>query len=140
MLLAGYGQDGAKACAVKVRAIFETFTAYAEVFTVMEYLVSRRGSGVIRELLGHVRDGHGPFEAIEETVGEPFAAFEQNWMGYMRGRPRGEIPRDFLDEIQLMPEEESDASVDRFAGITVNDSGGRRIVSTHHPNVRRGHT
>ena len=91
--------------------------AYAEVFTVMEYMVSRRGSGVIRELLGHVRDGHGAFEAIEETIGEPFPIFEQNWMSYMRGRPRVEIPGDFLDEIQLMPDDQDDEEVDRFAGI-----------------------
>ena len=91
--------------------------AYAEVFTVMEYLVSRRGTGVIRDLLGHIRDGHGPFEAIEETVGESFAVFENNWMRYMRGRPRVTIPGEFEDEIQLMPEGEGDDAVERFAGI-----------------------
>jgi tetratricopeptide (TPR) repeat protein len=91
--------------------------AYAEVFTVMEYLVSRRGSGVIRELLGHLRDGHGPLEAIEQTIGESFPVFEENWMGYLRGRPRVEIPGDFEDEIQLMPESGADAGVDRLAGI-----------------------
>lgn len=91
--------------------------AYAEVFTVMEYLVSRRGTGVIRELLGHIRDGHGPIEAIERTIGESFSVFENNWMRYMRGRPRVEIPGEFDNEIQLMPEDVDDEAVDRFAGI-----------------------
>lgn len=92
-------------------------TAYAEVFTVMEYLVRRRGTSVIREMLGHIKDGSDVIAAIELTVGEDFDDFERNWTSYMRGRPRVEIPGDFEDEIQLMPESGADEGVDRLAGV-----------------------
>ena len=92
-------------------------TAYAEVFTVMAYLVSRRGTGVIRQLLDRLREGDEVIEAFENTVGEPFDVFEDNWMAYLRALPPVEIPGTFDDEIQLMPESGADPTVDRWAGV-----------------------
>lgn len=92
-------------------------TAYAEVFTVMEYMIERRGSGVIREMLTRLRDGEEVIEAIEHTVGESFDVFESNWMRALRARPPVDVPGEFEDEVQLMPEGTGDASVDRWAGV-----------------------
>ena len=92
-------------------------TAYAEVFTVMEYMVERRGSGAIRELLTRLSQGEEVIEAIEHTVGESFPVFESNWMRTLRQRPPVDVPGEFEDEVQLMPESSGDESVDRFAGV-----------------------
>ncbi len=92
-------------------------TAYAEVFTIMEYIVARRGSGAIREVLYRIRDGSVVIAAFEETLGEPFGVFEHNWMDYLRSRPRVEIPGTFREEMQLLPEDTADPDVDRFAGV-----------------------
>jgi tetratricopeptide (TPR) repeat protein len=93
-------------------------TAYAEVFTVMEYLESRRGSGVIRRLLRELAEGAAVEEAFEAVVGEPFDAFERNWMRYLRARPPVVIPGDFDLEIQLRPESGDDPGLDRWVGVS----------------------
>jgi tetratricopeptide (TPR) repeat protein len=93
-------------------------TAYAQVFTVMEYLVSRRGPGVIRELLYRIRDGAEVIAALTATLGEPFDAFEANWMRALRARPPVEIPGDFEDDTQLIPERGDTTTVDELRGLS----------------------
>ena len=73
--------------------------AYAEVYTVIEYLVLRRGHGAIRELLVAIRDGATPEEAFAIVAGEDWPVFERNWMAWLRNeRPRVQVPGTFDDE------------------------------------------
>jgi tetratricopeptide (TPR) repeat protein len=73
-------------------------TAYAEVFTITEFLVGRRGVHSIRDWLLRVRDGMELEEAFEATFGETFSGFERSWMSYLRERPQVELPGDFEEE------------------------------------------
>lgn len=73
-------------------------TAYAEVFTITEFLVGRRGVHSIRDWLLRVRDGMELEPAFEETFGETFSGFERSWMSYLRERPQVELPGDFEEE------------------------------------------
>lgn len=79
--------------------------AYSQVFTLLEYVVARRGTSVLRELLFAVRDGAGIEEAFELVLGEPFEQFERGWMAALRARPPVEIPGDFHEELELVPDE-----------------------------------
>jgi len=92
-------------------------TAYAQVFTLMEYVVSRRGVGGIREILYRVRDGAELEEAFAATMGERFEVFLRSWEAYLRGRPRVSLPGDFDTEVALIPERMEDGGVDTYAGV-----------------------
>lgn len=98
-------------------------TAYAQVFTAMEYIIQRRGLEGMRMLLGRVRDGRTLEQAFEDTLGQNFAAFERTWMAWLRQRPRTQIPGDFHEEIDLLagPRPEPDGSADPD-GATLRDA------------------
>jgi tetratricopeptide (TPR) repeat protein len=93
-------------------------TAYAQVFTVMEYLVARRGIGSIRGWLERVRDGATLEDAFEATFGVSFPTFERIWTGWLRERPRVEIPGQFREEVSLIAgPAEGEASEDDPDGL-----------------------
>jgi tetratricopeptide (TPR) repeat protein len=85
-------------------------TAYAEVFTITEFLVGRRGVGSIREWLIRVRDGAELEAAFEATFGETFGGFERSWMSWLRERPPVDVPGDFEDEVELVGMSPADGS------------------------------
>jgi tetratricopeptide (TPR) repeat protein len=101
--------------------------AYAQVFTIMEYVVQRRGTAAIRSLLYRLRDGEELEDAFASTFGERFDVFERSWMRYLRSRPRVHVPGDFHEEIRLRgaireeaPDEEG-ADVDGLRAVEGND-------------------
>jgi tetratricopeptide (TPR) repeat protein len=80
-------------------------TAYAQVFTIVEFLVERRGVPVIRELLAELATGTAIEAAFERVLGESFDAFTASWMVHLRARPRIELPGSFRDEaIEILDE------------------------------------
>lgn len=92
--------------------------AYAQVFTIMEFIVARRGSAAIRDLLWTLRGGAELEAAFEQTFGEPFDVFETSWMAWLMRRPRVELPGAFDDEhIELLPDGAAPAEVDRLDGV-----------------------
>ena len=93
-------------------------TAYAQVFTVIEYLVQRRGHGAIRDLLLAIRDGAMVEDAFAQTVDEPWSVFERNWRRYLTDeRPRVDLPGEFADEIHLLSESMGDDAPSEFEGV-----------------------
>lgn len=94
-------------------------TAYAEVFTIMEYMVSRRGRNVIPMLLHTIRENDDIEAAIADVMDEPFEVFKRNWMTYLRARNYESIPGEFQDEIALMPDSADDESPDDYENIPV---------------------
>lgn len=100
--------------------------AYAEVFTVIEYLVQRRGHGAIHDLLVAIRDGAEVEEAFAIVVGEPWNVFEGSWMTWLRDeRPRTHLPGDFEPEIQL-----------EGLGDSAGESGERDFAGLENPRAR----
>lgn len=91
--------------------------AYAEVFTVVEYLVQQRGQDAIRRVLDAIRDGRTTEEAIEEISGLAWRDFERRWMRWLtHERPRVKTPIDFDDEPVLQGSDEA-ADEGEFAGV-----------------------
>jgi tetratricopeptide (TPR) repeat protein len=58
--------------------------AFAEVFTVVEYLHQRVGLPGIRRILALLAEGRTDAEAIALASGMSFAAFKKGWMRYLR--------------------------------------------------------
>ncbi|MCB9506913.1 MAG: hypothetical protein H6697_04490 [Myxococcales bacterium] len=92
-------------------------TAYAEVFTVMEYLVQRRGPSVVRALVRALQTTDDATDAIVAVIGEPFDVFEASWLRALRERPPVEIPGRVDLEVQLVPDDAGDPGVDHLAGV-----------------------
>ena len=72
--------------------------AYAEVYTVLEYLVKQRGRGVVRALLAAFDQSRAVESAVAEASGVAFSSFVSKWMAYLVARPRLDVPGDFDDE------------------------------------------
>ena len=64
-----------------------TALAFAEVYTVMEYVLKQKGEGVFGQLLTLMRETSDAEKAIERLMGVSFAAFERNWKAYLKTRP-----------------------------------------------------
>lgn len=91
--------------------------AYAEVFTVVEYLVMQRGHDAVRRVLDAIRHGRSAEEAVEEITSLPWQDFERRWMRWLKNeRPRLKTPIDFDDEPVLQGSEEA-ADGGEFAGV-----------------------
>lgn len=59
--------------------------AFAEVYTVIDYIHGKVGLAGIREVLGLMRAGKSDADAIAAVMKQSFAAFKKAWMAYLRG-------------------------------------------------------
>jgi Flp pilus assembly protein TadD len=81
--------------------------AFAEVYTVMEYLREQVGDGAFETLLDAINEGLDAREAFAKTVGKPFRTFEKEWMAYLKTRDMGDLPDDSGYEEKLRFKEEN---------------------------------
>jgi tetratricopeptide (TPR) repeat protein len=73
-----------------------TALAFAEVYTVMEYVHRQKGEGGFSELLTLMRE-HGDAEvAMEKLMGQDFKRFERSWKAYLKTRPTKAFDKDFV--------------------------------------------
>lgn len=70
-------------------------TAFAEVFTVMEYLREKTGASAFRDLLEVIGEVDDPKEAFGRVVGEDFTTFERDWKQYLRERETRDYPDEY---------------------------------------------
>jgi tetratricopeptide (TPR) repeat protein len=64
--------------------------AYAEAASAIDFLVNRKGDTAARDLLAELKNRPTP-EAIEKTLGKPYAAFESEWKEYLKAKHLKEI-------------------------------------------------
>lgn len=64
----------------------DTALAFAEVYTVVEYLHQRAGWAGLRKLIGAMASGAGDARAVAATLGVSFAEFDHGWKGWLRTR------------------------------------------------------
>jgi tetratricopeptide (TPR) repeat protein len=69
--------------------------AFAEVYTVMEYLHNKVGEGAFKRLLEAVGPEGGAKAAFASVVGTSFSQFERDWRAYLRQR---EVPFEMSGE------------------------------------------
>jgi hypothetical protein len=73
-----------------------TALAFAEVYTVMEYVHREKGEGGFGELLGLMRETKDAEVAMEKLMGVSFARFEKNWRRYLKARPTTAFDEEFV--------------------------------------------
>lgn len=90
--------------------------SYAEVYTVVEFLVQRRGPQAVRQLLDEIASGQSTEAAFSTLVGESWPAFERRWMSWLRGtRPAIRMPVPFDDRVMLLDEQSGKEG--EFSGV-----------------------
>jgi predicted Zn-dependent protease len=88
-------------------------TAFAEVYTVMEYLQKEVGETAIRDVLEAIPEGGGAKGAIEVVTGRSFDAFQRRWKAYLRERETPELPDESEYSNKLVFKDEADQSETR---------------------------
>ena len=81
--------------------------AFAEVYTVMEYLRERTGEGAFARVLDGINQGMDAPEAFAHALGvSSFARFERDWRTWLKVRPRPNLPdaSGFEDELTFKDE------------------------------------
>ncbi len=61
-----------------------TGLAFAEVFTVMQYIKNKVGVTGIRVMLDEMKDGKSDREAVSTALGVPFSQFEKEWKKWLK--------------------------------------------------------
>lgn len=68
----------------KLKKREDTALAFAEVFTVIEYLFNHGGYPVIANILEDIRNGKSVEDAVSSSSSVPFDAFEKNWLNDLK--------------------------------------------------------
>jgi tetratricopeptide (TPR) repeat protein len=92
-------------------------TAFAQVYTVIEYLYAEQGVEGLRQLVHAIASGSTVEEAIEVVTGLGFEAFERRWDAHLRARSYRRLPSEYHNEMQFRPDDASEAPEDELAGI-----------------------
>lgn len=89
-----------------------TGTAFAEVFTVADFLKRRRGEAGVRQLIAAMRDGMSDKEAIASVFGTSFNQFETDWRDFLNGLKLMNIPGVAADRLVLKGAQNKDAELE----------------------------
>ncbi|PLX43624.1 MAG: hypothetical protein C0609_07850 [Deltaproteobacteria bacterium] len=89
----------------KLPSAEDTSLAFAEVGTMVSYLIEHRGGEAPRRLLAQLAEGRGDREAFSEVWGGTFASFEEEWRQWVE---KLSVP---AEDLEVM-------------GIALKDSGG----------------
>ena len=85
--------------------------AFAEVYTVMEYLRKEHGEGAFAKVLDNINAGHEAPEAFAMVLDTTFPKFEKTWKSYLKRRPKVDFPDEALFEEKLRFDDEGSADV-----------------------------
>lgn len=90
--------------------------AFAEVFTVMEYLQQEVGDRAFEKLLDAINEGLGARAAFAKTIGKPFRTFEREWRAYLKTRKMADVPDEngYDDKLVFKDEKKADADVNQI--------------------------
>lgn len=100
----------------------DTALAFAEVFTVIDYLFTRGGYPFLVSILDGIKEGKSPEEAVSVATGVPFAEFERNWLQDLKQKKFRKI-----HGIQILPTKLKETStivddMESVAEIEVKDA------------------
>jgi len=81
-----------------------TSLAFAEVYTVMEFIQARKGNTALSELLTHMREDGDPEDAITALMGMPFPRFLKEWDKYLHARPSRKFDEElvYVDKLEFV--------------------------------------
>lgn len=106
----------------KLKKKEDTALAFAEVFTVIDYLHKRGGYPLLTSILDGIKNGKAAEDAVSSVTGIPFVEFEKNWLQDLKQRGFRRI-----HGIQVLPTRLKESStvtddVESIADIEVKDA------------------
>lgn len=130
--------------------------AFAEVYTVMEYLREKVGPGAFAKVLDTINLGHDAQTAFAMVLGTTFKEFEKDWKVFLKTRPKPNIPDDADLGEKLVFKDDSSAAGElsqiaqpqardhinlgellhareRYAAATVQYEKASQLLGTHNP-------
>lgn len=84
--------------------------AFAEVYTVMEYLHGKLGQGALAKVLDNINQGLDAKAAYAAALNTSFKQFEGQWKDYMKQRPEVDYPDEKLYEEKLRFKEDKSSA------------------------------
>lgn len=90
--------------------------AFAEVFTVMEYLQQEVGADAFEKLLDAVNEGLDARQAFAQTIGKPFPTFEREWKAYLKTRQVPDLPDEdgYEEKLVFKDEKKSESEANQI--------------------------
>lgn len=76
----------------KLKGVKQTRLAFAEVVTMVDYLLSRGGFSVLDRIFEQMKLGKSDDEAISSTLGVSLSQVQKDWKGYLRKKELKGIP------------------------------------------------
>jgi tetratricopeptide (TPR) repeat protein len=64
----------------------DTALAFAEVYTVVAYLLEQKGWTAVRAVVDKMKDGKGDARAVADVLGESFNDFQNNWKAWLKSK------------------------------------------------------
>lgn len=86
--------------------------AFAEVYTVMEYLKREVGQDGFKRLLDNINTGLEADQAFAKTIGKPFSDFEKDWLAYLKTRETARVPKDTHYQEELVFKDQAQEASD----------------------------
>ena len=106
----------------KLKKREDTALAFAEVFTVIDYIFNRGGYPLLVSILDGIKSGKSTEDAVSSTIGASFAEFEKSWLQELKQKNFQRIPG-----IQILPTKLKESSkivddVESVAEIEVKEA------------------
>ncbi|OHC05679.1 MAG: hypothetical protein A2Z57_10755 [Planctomycetes bacterium RIFCSPHIGHO2_12_39_6] len=106
----------------KLKKREDTALAFAEVFTVIDYIFNRGGYPLLISILDGIKNGKSTEDAVSATIGASFSEFEKNWLQELKQKNFRRI-----HGIQILPTKLKESStvvddVESVAEIEVKDA------------------
>jgi Flp pilus assembly protein TadD len=102
----------------------DTALAFAEVYTVVEFLHGKLGWQGVRALLADMASGTPDLRALAAAYGGSFAAFDKAWKSWLRGRKLKARSGLFADKLQFKKAPPGAAGAKKNAGSGDEDDSG----------------
>jgi tetratricopeptide (TPR) repeat protein len=100
----------------------DTQTAFAQVYSAVEYLVERYGQDSLQRLVWTIREGADVESALTQITGLGFDDFTQLFTAFISGRTWERLSGDYRHAMAFLPEEATDAPPDELAGIAEEEA------------------
>lgn len=99
----------------------DTALAFAEVFTVMNYLKNRVGMEGIVKAIGAMRDGKSDREAIELVLGVSFDRFQQDWRKFLSTLELVRLPGGFAQKLYFKNKNKNEDELESLEATAAKD-------------------
>jgi tetratricopeptide (TPR) repeat protein len=106
----------------------DTALAFAEVYTVVEYLVAQIGWDGVRKVIAEMKGGKTDAESVATVLGRPFAVFQHDWRGWLASRKLRAHPGLVPTALRFKKAPDAKKTDDEDLAATIGDEKVRKFA------------